>query len=349
MKVAYLFTSYRGEVFEKVTRGEDHGNGFWGMFHLERYGIKAGYIELEQTYSRAISNFIRHRVSVYWVHLPVFFKFFTYDIIFTSTAFGTQLVHTLLHVRRPRWVMHDFSITGLIGKEKTLKQKMFAYMVRRCAGIVTLSVEEKEKLEKMFPHLAGKIEFIPFGVDLNFFKPMDIEQDGKIFAVGFDPDRDWKTLLKAVEGLSAPVVVATRPQRVAHLTVPSNVSIKQFTPRELAKEYAKSAIIVVPMDTSKGINDAMGCSTLFEGMSTGKPVVATHTHTMASYITDGENGLLVREGDPQALRAALERLLADPELCTRLGQQARRYAETHLDAVTLGEKLALFFKKIISA
>lgn len=346
MRVLYLFTSYRGEVLERAKRGEDHGNGFWGMLKLPHFGIDASYVELEQVYSQRVSQFIRKHLDVYWVHLPVFFKFFSYDFVFTSTAFGTQLVHTLLHIRRPRWVMHDFSITGLIGEEKTFKQKMFSYLVRHSAGIVTLGVEEKEKLEKKFPRLAGKIEFIPFGVDLDFFKPMDIEQDGKVFAVGFDPDRDWKTFFKAVEGVQAPIVAATRPQRVAKLQVPSNVSIKQFTPRGLAKEYAKSSVIVVALDTSKGVNDAMGCSTLFEAMASGKPVIATNTQTMASYITDGENGLLVPEGDSEALKRALERLLGDGGLRERLGKNARVYAETHLDAEKLGEKLADFFKRL---
>jgi glycosyltransferase involved in cell wall biosynthesis len=346
MRVLYLFTSYRGEVLEKAKQGLDHGNGFWGMLRLAPFGVEADYAEVEQVYPRPVANFIRRYLSVYWIHVPVFFKFFSYDFIFTSTAYGTQLIHTLLHIRRPRWVMHDFSITGLIGREKTFKQKMFAYITSRAAGVVTLSIEEKEKLEKRFPHLRDKIEFIPFGVDLDFFKPMNIEQDGKIFAVGFDPDRDWKTFFKAVEGIETPVVAATRPQRVAKLQVPPNVSIKQFVPRDLAKEYAKSAVIVVAMDTSKGINDAMGCSTLFEAMATGKPVIATHTHTMASYVTDGENGLLVPEGDPEALKRALERLLADEGLRAKLGHNARIYAETHLDANKLGEKLAMFFKRL---
>ncbi len=146
--------------------------------------------------------------------------------------------------------------------------------------------------------------------------------------------------------MNAPVVAATRPQRVEKLQVPSNVSIKQFVPRDLAKEYAKSSIIVVAMDTSKGINDAMGCSTLFEAMATGKPVIATHTHTMASYVTDGENGLLVPEGDPEALKRAIERLLGDEDLRIKLGRNARIYAEAYLDADKLGEKLADFFKRL---
>ena len=348
IKVAYLFTSYRTEVAGKVAQGLDHGNGFWGMFKLPHFGVEATYLEPEQFYSKSVSQWIRRRLGVYWLHLSVFLAFFSYDFIFTSTAYGTQLVYTLLRLGKPNWVMHDFSITGLIGGEKTLRQKAFAWMTSRAAGVVTLGVEEKEKLEKRFPRLRGKIEFIPFGVDLDFFKPMDVLQDGKIFAVGFDPDRDWKTFFAAVQGIDAPVVAATRPQRVQMLSVPPHVEIKQFTPRELAQEYAKSAIIVVALDTSKGVNDAMGCSTLFEAMASGKPVVATHTHTMASYVTDGENGLLVPEGDPQALQSALERLLGDAQLRARLGANARRYAQLHLNAEQLGERLANYFKNLAS-
>jgi glycosyltransferase involved in cell wall biosynthesis len=346
MKVLYLFTSFRGEVLEKARRGEDHGNGFWGMIRLPHFGVEASHLEPEQFYSKRVSEFIRKTLGVYWLHLSVFHKFFSYDYVFTSTAFGTQFVHTLLHIKKPKWVMHDFSITGLIGEEKTLKQKMFAYMVRRCTGIVTLGVEEKEKLEKKFPHLKGKIEFIPFGVDLDFFKPTDIEQDGKVFAVGFDPDRDWKTLFEAVKGSTMPVTVATRVSRVEKLVVPPNVSIAQFSARDLAKEYAKSAVIVVPLDTSKAVNDAMGCSTLFEAMASGKPVIATNTHTMASYVEDGENGLLVPEGDAEALKGAIERLMSDEALRMRLGKNARRYAEEHLDAEVLTGALAAFFRRL---
>jgi glycosyltransferase involved in cell wall biosynthesis len=45
-------------------------------------------------------------------------------------------------------------------------------------------------------------------------------------------------------------------------------------------------------------------------------------------VVDGETGLLVPPRDPPALRAALERLLADRELRRRLGAAARTRART---------------------
>ena len=65
------------------------------------------------------------------------------------------------------------------------------------------------------------------------------------------------------------------------------------------------------------------------------------TKNLRDLVVDGVTGLLVPPGDPAALRAALERLLAEPELRRRLGTAARaRVAERcsweRVTAATLG-------------
>jgi glycosyltransferase involved in cell wall biosynthesis len=351
LSVLYLFTRSRGALLDRVHRGEDHGNNFWGMLQLPRHGVAASYTELEKYLPKTIAEFLRTRVlRPHFVHAPLFFEFFSYDLVFTSTGFGTQLVHTLLPVRKPRWVMHDFSISSLLGEERSLKQRMFAWMVSRSDGIVTVSRPEQELLTNRFPHLRNRIAFIPFGVDLSYFKPLPAEEVREIFVPGTDPDRDYLTLFEAATGLGVPVVVTTKPDRLARLaSIPSFVERKWFAPADLLLEYSRAQVVVIPLNTKSGLNDAMGLTVLQESLAMGKAIIATRTATTESFITDGMNGLLVEGGNVEALRSALDRLLTDTALRSRLGHAARQFAEEHLDSDRQTARLASFFIGLVES
>jgi glycosyltransferase involved in cell wall biosynthesis len=58
-------------------------------------------------------------------------------------------------------------------------------------------------------------------------------------------------------------------------------------------------------------------------MAHGRPVVASAVGGLLDLVADGETGILVPARDPPALRAALERLLADRDLRRRLGAAGR--------------------------
>jgi L-malate glycosyltransferase len=61
-----------------------------------------------------------------------------------------------------------------------------------------------------------------------------------------------------------------------------------------------------------------------EASAEGLPVVASRVGGLSEIVVDGVTGVLVPPGDPNALSAALIRLLEDPDLRRRLGDQARR-------------------------
>jgi glycosyltransferase involved in cell wall biosynthesis len=63
---------------------------------------------------------------------------------------------------------------------------------------------------------------------------------------------------------------------------------------------------------------------IFEYMASGLPTVTVDRHPLEEVVRDGEEGLLVKEADPAALVAAIERLAADEPLRRRLGASARR-------------------------
>lgn len=63
---------------------------------------------------------------------------------------------------------------------------------------------------------------------------------------------------------------------------------------------------------------------VMEAMAVRLPVVATRVGGVPELVVDGETGLLVTAGDAEALATALERLIGDRGLCSRLGQAGHR-------------------------
>ncbi len=60
------------------------------------------------------------------------------------------------------------------------------------------------------------------------------------------------------------------------------------------------------------------------------------------------NGILVSEGDVQALKDAITLVLQDETLQSTLGKNAYEYAQKNLNPEECTKKLATFFKKISS-
>jgi glycosyltransferase involved in cell wall biosynthesis len=70
---------------------------------------------------------------------------------------------------------------------------------------------------------------------------------------------------------------------------------------------------------------------ILEAMAAALPVVATDVGGVGEAVLDGETGLLVPPGNPQALTEALERLLRDDALRRRLGAAGRERAQRRFD------------------
>jgi starch synthase len=63
-----------------------------------------------------------------------------------------------------------------------------------------------------------------------------------------------------------------------------------------------------------------------EAMACGTAVVGSRTGGIPEVVAEGETGLLVPPGDPEALAAALNVVLSDPDLARAMGQAGRKRA-----------------------
>jgi glycosyltransferase involved in cell wall biosynthesis len=61
-------------------------------------------------------------------------------------------------------------------------------------------------------------------------------------------------------------------------------------------------------------------------MSAGKAIIALDSPAYTQVLEDGVNSLLVKDRDPRILADAMERLIRDEELASRLGIRAQEKA-----------------------
>ena len=70
---------------------------------------------------------------------------------------------------------------------------------------------------------------------------------------------------------------------------------------------------------------------LMEAMASRIPVIASRVAGVPELVEDGVSGFVVPPGDLETLTARLETLLADPELCARMGKAGRAKVEAEFD------------------
>jgi phosphatidyl-myo-inositol dimannoside synthase len=162
---------------------------------------------------------------------------------------------------------------------------------------------------------ARSVRVIPNGVDVPAGVSPPEEPPHVLYAGRLSEEKGILELLDAAGALPL-VVVGDGPLRDR---VPDAVGF--VAPGKLGAYYTAAAVVCVPSR-----REGYGVVAR-EAMAHGRPVVATAVGGLADAIEDGVTGLLVPVRDPQALRAALERLLGDGALRARLGKAARAKAE----------------------
>jgi glycosyltransferase involved in cell wall biosynthesis len=162
---------------------------------------------------------------------------------------------------------------------------------------------------------ARDVRVVPSGVHVPLSVVAPEEPAHVLYAGRLSDEKGIRELAAATAGLPR-VVVGDGPLR--HL-VPDAIGF--VPPGELGAYYERAAVVACP-SRREGYGVAAR-----EALAHGRPVVAAAVGGLVDAIEDGVNGLLVPPGDAGALRAALERLLEDPDLRRRLGEAGRQIAQ----------------------
>lgn len=270
-----------------------------------------------------------------------------YDVLFTDgEQVGIPLALLLkLFGRGARATRHVMIVHTLsVGK----KMKFFDWLgiQSHIDRFFVYSTWQKAFIETRWKVTPEAVIFTPFMVDDRFFSTEHAEANSSgrsrpmICAVGLER-RDYPTLMQAVRDLPVDVVIAAaspwskQSDSTSSEAIPANVSIRKFTQFELRQLYADSAFMVMPL---YNVTFQAGVTAILEAMAMQRAVVCSLTPGQTDVIVDGDTGIYVTPEDADALRAAIVRLLDDPDEAVRMGRNARTVIDTqmNLDAYVAG-------------
>ncbi|MFC3060263.1 glycosyltransferase [Paenirhodobacter populi] len=189
------------------------------------------------------------------------------------------------------------------------------------------------------PDYWDKLKIVHCGVDPARYGRADIPRGKRLIFVG---------RLAAVKGLPILVeafarlrerhpdahlsIVGDGPERkpaearVAGLGIGDAVTFHGYqSSDEVSELLARSDVMVLP-SFAEGVPVV-----LMEAMASGLPVVASRVAGVQELVDDGVSGYAVPPGDVDSLVARLDTLLADPDLCARMGAAGRAKVAAEFD------------------
>lgn len=226
--------------------------------------------------------------------------------------------------RRGPLVAWTFNLGELYGG---LKQTL----ARQVAGAVDVFVVHSRQEVARYSAWLGlpedRFHYVPLGRDLQDPWLDEDRERPFVLAMG-SANRDWATLLKAVERLGLRTVIVTPPRTLKGLHLPPQVELLSGLSLQECRVLCQRATLnVVPI---ANLQTASGQVALTEAMMMGRAVVATRCPGTEDIVRDGDTGCLVPAGDPGALAEQLQALWHDAPRRARLGAAARAHVQTHL-------------------
>lgn len=112
-------------------------------------------------------------------------------------------------------------------------------------------------------------------------------------------------------------------------------------PEKVYQLMARCRFLIMPSRFDEGLP-----FTALQAAHMGKPLIGARRGGLPEIVRDGETGLLVDEEDWEGLASAMDRLLANPPLCERLGQQAQELVRKEFDFTSMVDQYEEIYRQL---
>jgi len=211
----------------------------------------------------------------------------------------------------------------------------------------------------------GKCVMIPLGIDLSRFEDQGREREiaairshygGRIilFVGRLTQYKGVSYLLEAMREVSGRLVIigtGDLERRLRNQAAGNGLSAKvhflgELEERKIVPFFHASDLLVLPSITR---NEAFGLVQL-EAMACRKPVVSTRLETGVQYVNQhGKTGFVVPPRDPRALAEAINGLLDDEKLRTRMGTEGRRRVEKEFTKERMARETLKLYEEVLAS
>ena len=233
---------------------------------------------------------------------------------------------------------NDIVGEGWAGQIAWIYNKTALKLLMKSAGGII--VTRNRYVSPYLKEYAGKVFFIPLGIDVEAFRPRAAPPKGDIFFLSvldeFHRYKGLEVLFAALKIMKQELpdvrlVVGGRGCMLDHyrrmadsLGIGDNVSFAGFIPSEKLIEYYNGCRLFALPSTDPR-REGFGIVPL-EAMACERPVVVTEIMGMARDINECGAGMVVRCNDKEALTSSMLAILKDDDLARRMGAEGRKLA-----------------------
>jgi len=289
----------------------------------------------------------------------------TVDLVHLHTPYPpAELAQLLLGRSRPAVITYH---SDVVRQRRT--GKLYAPLQRKLlqrAALVAVSSPVYIESSPFLRDIRKKCRVVHYGIEMErFAETAQVRDDAQrlrtryadlpllLFIGRLRHYKGVDVLIRAMHRIRAQLlIIGTGPMQEAwqNLAQAENLVDKVFflgdaSEREcLAARYAAD-LFVLP---STNRAEALGIVQL-EAMACGMPVVCTELGTGTSYVNrNGVTGLVVAPNDPQALAAAINRLLVSPALRAKMGAEGRRRVREEFSFQAMINNTISFYQEALS-